>query len=105
MIQSLVRAKVHISADISISGPYIRDHLDWLAAHGRRDDPAKKSSSALVDAISPEEIQALLRHASPNAEVYFWQYFSGSGFPNEATGFVAIEKESVVGFVETFHAG
>lgn len=105
-IQAMLRSRVGAGADVSVSGPYSRPHLDWLAAHGRWENPKRRSSGRLIDAIVSTEISQLLEKATPATEVYFWQYFAGSsGFPSEGTGFLAIDRDHIVGFVETFHAG
>ena len=105
-IQTMVRSRVGTAADVSVSGPYTRPHLDWLAAHGRWENPKQRSSGMLIDAIVSSEIAKLMERATPAMEIYFWQYFAGSGaFPSEGAGFLAVDRDQIVGFVETFHAG
>lgn len=60
----------------------------------------------LIDAIVSSEIAKLMERATPATEVYFWWYFAGSvTLPCEGTGFIAVDRDQPVGFVETFHAG
>ncbi len=94
-----------------VVGPYSRQHLDWLAANGAVG--TANSSAYLRDFIDSSSVKQLLAAATEGAEVYFWEWEFGDENATQAqlslrysaaTGFIAIDGEKVVGFVETYHA-